>query len=341
MKKTLLSLSLMVAALVGNSQDCSDLIISKYVEGTGNNKAIELYNTSSNPISLANYRLIRWDNGSTAFTSVEGELNMPSNITLSPYQSYVIALNLTDPLGTGQTAPIDAGLKSAADTLLCPGCATGTGNSRVMCFNGDDALSLEKNVGGNWVKVDIFACIGERPANSSGAFSPTAGWTSIAPYESIPVNYSANYPGIPYFFQYWTQDKILIRKSTVKAGVKVNPAYQTFNPSVQWDSIAPNTYTVLGTHSCNCQQVGVKENFKSFSFSVYPNPTSGLIKIESSNTVSQVLIYNVIGDQVKSLNSSKNLSGNSISVADLAKGVYTVVVIDDKNNKAANKLIVE
>jgi hypothetical protein len=340
MKKTLLGLSLIAMALVGKAQNCSDLIISKYVEGTSNNKALELYNSSSSVISLANYRIIRWDNGSTAFTATEGELQLPTNITLQPYQTYVIALNLTDPNGTGQSAPIDLALQAKADTLLCPGCATGTGNSRVLCFNGDDALSLEKNTGGgNWVKVDIFACIGERPSNSGGTFSPTAGWTSIAPYESIPANYSSNYPGVPYFFQYWTQDKILIRKSTVKTGVTTNPAYQTFNPSVQWDSIAPNTYSVLGTHNCDCQVVGVKEISKTFDFIIYPNPSNDLIQISSSAKIIKASFYNVMGEEVKEIKFNKSISENIIDISGFSAGIYSVIVIDDRNNSSVNKFI--
>ena len=50
MKKILLSLSLVTLSLLGKAQTpCSNLIISEYVEGTNNNKAIELYNASSAP----------------------------------------------------------------------------------------------------------------------------------------------------------------------------------------------------------------------------------------------------------------------------------------------------
>ena len=99
MKKTLLSLSLITVALIGKAQNCSDLIISEYLEGKGNNKAIEIYNASTAPISLANYRILRHDNGNPSFTAVEGEMQLPTNITLGQYQTYVIALNLTDPNG--------------------------------------------------------------------------------------------------------------------------------------------------------------------------------------------------------------------------------------------------
>lgn len=346
MKKTLLSLSLLAVALMGKAQNCSDLIISEYVEGTGNNKAIEVYNTSPNPISLINYRILRHDNGNTSFTAVEGEMRLPTNIILQPYSTYVMALNLTDPNGTGQTAPISTVLQAAADTLLCPGCATGTGNSRVLCFNGDDALALQKNVSGNWTNIDIFACRGEQPTNSSGTANPTAGWTSLAPYSSMPAGYNSSSQG-PYFKQYWTQDRTLRRKASVKVGVSVNPAFNSFNPSVEWDSTSVNglasvdNFAGLGSHTCDCQQVGVREINNSFSFSVFPNPSTVAVTIASSKTITKISVVNVVGQEVKSVSSSKNLSGNTISIADLAKGIYTVIVTDDKNNQSINKLIVE
>ena len=231
---------------------CNDLFISEYVEGTGNNKAIEIYNPTINPVSLANYRLIRHDNGnSNTLEPIDPQhvLNLPSNITMAPKTVYVMALNLTDPNGTGQSAPIDLALQAVADTLLCNGCATTVGNSRVLCFNGDDALALQKNVGGSWVNIDIFACIGEQPTNNNGTASPTAGWTILPPYSSMPVGYT---PAGAYFLEYWTQDKTLYRKFGVETGVVTNPPVASFNPSVQWDSLPANTFDGLGNHDCVC-----------------------------------------------------------------------------------------
>lgn len=345
MKKTLLGLSLVTLALAGKAQNCSDLFISEYVEGTGNNKALELYNGSALPISLANYRILRHDNGNSSFTAIEGEMALPTNIIMQPYSTYVIALNLTDPNGTGQFAPIDPVLEAKADTLLCPGCATGTGNSRVMCFNGDDALALQKNVGGVWNNIDIFACRGEQPTNSAGTVSPTAGWTSLAPYASMPAGYNSSVSG-PYFKQYWTQDKTLRRKATVKTGVSVNPAFNSFNASVEWDSTSTNgqpsvnNFANLGSHTCDCQQVGVKEISKAFAFSVYPNPAVNAVKIESATVITKASVYSVVGQEMKTV-SAKNLSGSVIDLSGLAKGVYAIIVFDEKNNSSINKLIIE
>lgn len=341
MKKILLSLSLVTLALSGKAQTlCSDLIISEYVEGTGNNKALEIYNASSSPISLANYRIVRYDNGATSLTALEGEMNLPTNITLAPYTTYVMALNLTDPAGTGQTAPIDVALQAAADTLLCPGCATGLGQSRVLCFNGDDALALQKNVASVWTNVDIFACIGERPSNSAGTFSPGAGWTIIPPFESMPATYNSTVSG-PYFKQYWTQDKTLKRKNTVKSGVATNPGFQTFNASVQWDSLPVNTYSGLGAHVCDCKVVGVKEISNKISVSIYPNPAVNSIAINTSSFISKVDIYTVNGQLLKSVNFTGSLNNENINVSDLTKGFYFITVSDKNTNQITKKLIIE
>ena len=61
MKKYLLALSLFISQIL-TAQDCSDLFISEYVEGWGNNKVIELFNPTMNPIDLSNYVLSRWSN---------------------------------------------------------------------------------------------------------------------------------------------------------------------------------------------------------------------------------------------------------------------------------------
>lgn len=338
MKKLLLSVITLASCVVAQAQ-CNDLIISEYLEGSGNNKALEIYNASSSPISLANYRVLRHDNGNASFTAVQGEMQLPTNITLAPYQAYVIALNVTDPNGTGQAAPIDLALQAAADTLLCPGCGQ-TGQSRVMCFNGDDALSLEKNVNGTWTKVDIFGCIGEQPLNSSGTDNPTAGWTILPPYSSMPIGYNSTVDG-PYFKQYWSQDKTLMRKSSITSGVTTNPGFETFNASVQWDSLPVNTFTGLGTHTCDCFTNGINEMNNSFDFSVFPNPSSEFIKIQSNTKISKAVFYNVVGQEMKSFVSTSNLAGTTLDITDISKGIYTIIVFDDKNNKSTNKVIIK
>jgi hypothetical protein len=227
----------------------------------------------------------------------------------------VVALNLTDPNGTGQSAPIDLELQAAADTLLCPGCATGTGLPRVLCFNGDDALALQKKNGNNWVNVDIFGCIGERPSNSQGTYSPTAGWTILAPFSSMPANYDPATQG-PYFLQYWSQDKTLLRKFFVQTGVSVNPAQQTFNPSVQWDSLPANTFYELGRHACACGCTEFVNAVASIALSSPSTCADGTVTATASATGIQ-------GDNNLTYSWS---NGATTAVTQLSVGTHTVTI---------------
>ena len=331
MKKLLLTIFGFVATFSFAQAQCNELFISEYVEGTGNNKAIEIYNPTSNSISLANYRLIRHDNGnSNTLEPIDPQhvLNLPPNITMPPKTVYVMALNLTDPNGTGQSAPIDLELQAVADTLLCNGCGTTPGNSRVLCFNGDDALALQKNEGGTWVNKDIFACIGEQPKNNNGTASPTAGWTILPPFSSMPVDFTP--PGA-YFLQYWTQDKTLFRKYDVQNGVTVNPPVASFNPSVQWDSLPSNTYYELGYHECICN-VGINEIESNLKINSFPNPVSSSINIVANENIKLVEFFDIAGKSHKQLSFANTSANVTIDVQNLTNGIYFAKVTDTKGN---------
>lgn len=66
MRKTLLILLFLPFIGFGQPTPCSDLFISEYVEGPGNNNAIEIYNPTSNAINLAGYTINRYSNGAVS-----------------------------------------------------------------------------------------------------------------------------------------------------------------------------------------------------------------------------------------------------------------------------------
>lgn len=126
-----------------NTNTCAtDLIISEYVEGSSNNKYIELYNGTTNSINLSNYKLKLYANGSSTATQ---------DVTLSG----TIPANGT------------AVFKNSAATLY-----TGTAsNCNATNFNGNDAISLVK-ISPDSV-IDIIGRIGENPGTAwtSGTLS--------------------------------------------------------------------------------------------------------------------------------------------------------------------------
>ncbi|MBN2816047.1 MAG: endonuclease, partial [Campylobacterales bacterium] len=118
----------------------SELIISEYVEGSSYNKALELYNAGSQSISLGEYKVELYSNGSLSATN-SVTLN---SVTLTPGETYVISNN------------------SSNENLLSVSDQT----SGAINHNGDDAYALVHIA--TDTKVDVFGRIGEDPGDFWG-----------------------------------------------------------------------------------------------------------------------------------------------------------------------------
>lgn len=143
---------------------CADLYISEYFEGSGNNKGIEIYNPTSNPIDLSNYKVEMSGNGGN-FTN-----DFIPDGMLAPGDVYVITTTQADSL-----------TKLVADTLLV--------YPSVVHFNGDDAVYLLKGAdtldiigevgvdpGSNW-PVGSGATSSNTLVRKSNVFNGTTNWT--------------------------------------------------------------------------------------------------------------------------------------------------------------------
>ncbi|QNK76867.1 T9SS type A sorting domain-containing protein [Winogradskyella sp. PAMC22761] len=60
------------------------------------------------------------------------------------------------------------------------------------------------------------------------------------------------------------------------------------------------------------------------SIAIYPNPTSGILNINNINAVSQIDIYSVLGQKIKTL--TLNIGQNSIDVSHFKNGIYMLVI---------------
>lgn len=117
MKKFSLLLAMAVLATASVfAQPCTKLFFSEYVEGSSNNKALEIYNPTSAPVSLFGYKVVLYANGQTTNPTT---FNL--NATIGAGDVYVIVNNQAD----------SATFKTKADTI-----------SGVTNFNGDDAILL-------------------------------------------------------------------------------------------------------------------------------------------------------------------------------------------------------
>lgn len=305
MKKLLLSLVAFSACLAANAQ-CNELFISEYVEGTGNDKAIEIYNPTNGAIDLTGYSIARYSNGSTTSTA-GGVLNLTG--TIGAHSTFVIV--------NGQTTVESGGTSPAVSPALQ---AYATPNGQLdhvypapTYMNGDDAITLEKN----GVKVDIFGKIGEDPGTS---------WSTAFPFTDAQGTWI-------------TKDYTLQRKATVNGGVTVNPT--TFEALVEYDTLAQDTWTGLGTHTCSCP-VGINEIDNSVSVIVYPNPSNNnFFNVSSSETIKVIELYNVVGQQVIQKEGNKTDKQIKIETGNLAKGIYTVKVLFANNKTSVVKISIQ
>ncbi|HKM02604.1 MAG TPA: endonuclease, partial [Bacilli bacterium] len=110
----------------------TDLFISEYIEGSSNNKVIELYNGTGTAINLSNYSLKIFANGATAATN---SLNLST--TLVNNATYVISNS-----NSSQTIIDKTNITHA-----------------VANFNGNDAVGLYKGA----VLIDLIGEIGVDP----------------------------------------------------------------------------------------------------------------------------------------------------------------------------------
>lgn len=114
----------------------NDLFFSEYVEGSSNNKYLEIYNGTGVTVDLASYKIELYGNGS-------------DTVTRSLDFSTLTNTNLIN----GQTLVVHSA--SANDYIKNQGDVA----SGVIYFNGDDAIALLKNN----VVIDVIGKIGEDP----------------------------------------------------------------------------------------------------------------------------------------------------------------------------------
>ncbi|MCL4811495.1 MAG: ExeM/NucH family extracellular endonuclease [Vicinamibacteraceae bacterium] len=169
----------------------TDLFFSEYIEGTSNNKALEIYNGTGAPVDLAagQYNIQMFFNGST---------------------SAGLTINLTGTAASGDVYVV-AHSSAVAAILAQADQTNGAG-----WFNGDDAVVLRKGT----TVLDVIGQIGVDPGSQWGAGDQS------------------------------TADNTLRRKVNLCAG---DPdGADAFDPSVEWDGYATDTFDGLGAHVAVC-----------------------------------------------------------------------------------------
>jgi len=302
MEKRLLSIVLLISMnMSAQITDCSELFFSEYVEGWGQNKAIEVYNPTNATIDLSNYTIERYSNGATN-SSAGGITNLTG--MLASGDAFVLTNGETDTSSTfGYCDPALIALGDMAE----PNGSYPT----PMHMNGNDAMVLTKN----GTVIDVIGKVGEDPASGAWTDDAASGFT---------------------LGTWWTMQHTLIRKQNVLSGD--NNGLDLFDPSAEWDSLPVGTWGNLGSHTCNCLNTSyITDNSQTPSYLLYPNPVNSgnIINVNSRVAIRNIIVKNMIGQVVI------NTADNFIITNDLDAGTYIINIMFSDGREADNKIIVE
>jgi hypothetical protein len=140
------------------------LFFSEYIEGSGNNKALEIYNPTDAAVDLSDY-VIRINANGSEWTSV---FEFPEGTMLASEDVYVIA-----------HAESDASILAVTDTAVVNPYSGGV--SYVAVFNGDDVRGLFQVVGTDTTLIDLIGLYDQ--------VDPGSGW-DVAGVASATANHT-------------------------------------------------------------------------------------------------------------------------------------------------------
>ena len=207
-----------------------DLFFSEYIEGSSNNKALEVYNPTDETLSLDNYIIYTNYNGNSWSPGDGGRYTFPSGATVLPGEVFVAA-----------SADAWDEVLQAADSAY----AYGDG-AYITSFNGDDARGLAKIHDGDTTIIDL---IGFYDIEADTSVDPGSGW-DVAGVSAATANHT------------------LIRKTDVMWGnTDWTASAGTDSATSEWRVYDQNYFTNLGGHPDDpCWENGIHISVSSVSW---------------------------------------------------------------------------
>ena len=294
-----LALALTLPALV--QAQCTEIFISEYCEGTGNNKGVEFYNPTGEAIDLQHTSCSAGATGRNC-----NGLDRPHRHHRTP--RHVV-------LNRGQTEDVDLG--GGAITGLHPRCrpmpTNWTTHAAPTYMNGDDTVWSRTNP--PWW---TFWQAGEDPG---------VAWTNDEANGYIDIGDGATV----------TSNHTLRRKYDVMQGVTVPPV--SFNTFLEWDTLVVNTWDGLGMHSCACSPNQLEE-LPAVETAVFPNPSAdGNLTLSATEAFQRVTVYSAAGQLLRDENMAQAV--REFALTDLASGTYFVNIHLTEGRTFAHRVVIQ
>ncbi len=111
------------------------------------------------------------------------------------------------------------------------------------------------------------------------------------------------------------------------------------DPMTGVDACTLFTYGETHDYTANISEVvGVNSISGTGNINIFPNPANNFVNIEADNTITNIKIFNYLGQQLIQVNENTNIC--QINVSSLNSGVY-FIKIDTKNGNFVKKLVIQ
>jgi len=359
MKRIILFVFAVISTLSLSAQ-CSELFISGYVEGYGNNRALEIYNPTDAPIDLSGYSIGRFSNGDLPPNLFES-IQLPAEMLASD-DVFVIVLDKRDSLGSGLETPVWNGYQ-----LWGPAIDAVTMEPR-LDMNGDTIYDVQYDTNNNNLhlygdvyrdfldlqgKADVFLCPIYADNNSmyfngDDAVALISGTSVANDYSNVidVIGVIGEDPGITWQTpdSLWiTRDKSLTRKFDIAGGTGavLQPLGGTLDYD-QWEISSKNDFEGVGNHECTCASPNSVKGLNEVAFKMFPNPLSANeLSIQAEEAIETVEVYNVLGELVYVSQSDISSQTVTLDIPNLSNGVYAVSIYFDNNKQSIQKLLIQ
>ncbi len=243
------------------SGDCSNLYFSEYIEGSSNNKAIEIYNPTAVAVNLSDYRIFKSTNGGTS-TGIFGLSGM-----LAQGAVYVIANSSADTI-----------IKQQADTLS--GFFNFTGNDALALLHLTDTIDIIGQLGidpgTSWI-VDTASTIDHTLIRSFYTYEGSNNWNNAVEswkaygldvFDSLGFHHTApcgtQPPSDPATIRFITLSDTVVETDTV-----IPVVIEVVNPTGQTVSFAMARDDAASTATESLDYIFANRSFTNFAGTTY------------------------------------------------------------------------
>lgn len=101
----------------------------------------------------------------------------------------------------------------------------------------------------------------------------------------------------------------------------------------EFDACLDAYYGQIEDYTVNIQTALSTENFTKNTFKLYPNPTSGIVTVQSETAIKNITIYNQIGQLISNQNDTQ------IDLSNAPSGIYILHIDFENGQKSVQKII--